>query len=151
MALTYPQPILDIFTGYLIKLSHRRLIIDADFELTQEVTLEYFTDDGEGGFGLPVEESIRLNPNISEEQKARLVNAFSPATRTASTRGFMLDGKTLEVVRPDENGNFPEGAIKENVVWLNVLAEQVPGKKLSEKVKSLLLESMGKMVQRGRI
>jgi hypothetical protein len=63
----------------------------------------------------------------------------------------MVDPATLLQVYPDEAGVYPEGAIAEKQIWLNALASQVPGDKLSEKVKGLLLSSMGKMVERGRI
>jgi hypothetical protein len=63
----------------------------------------------------------------------------------------MVDPATLLQVYPDEAGVFPEGAIAEKQLWLNALAAEVPGDKLSEKVKGLLLDSMGKMIARGRI
>lgn len=148
--LEYPQPIEDLATGYLIKLVHDRLEISHDFELTQTVRLEFYTN-VEGAFGLPVREAIRLNPNLSEDQKARLINIFKPVTRTSSTAGVYVDPLTFEVVMPDEGGNYPEGAIPEKTAWLNVLAEAVPGEKLSDKVKALLLQSMATMVSRGRI
>ena len=150
MTLVYPAPIPDIITGYLIKLSHSRLIIESDFELTQEVKLEYFTND-EGNFGIPVKESVQLNPNLTEDQKRRTIRAFSPTTRTSSTAGIMINPTTGETVDPDELGQYPEGSIPEKQIWLNVLATQVPGDKLSDKVKGLLLESMSKMISRGRI
>jgi len=150
MTLIYPAPIPDIITGYLIKLSHSRLIIESDFELTQEVKLEYFTND-EGNFGIPVKESVQLNPNLTEDQKRRTIRAFSPTTRTSSTAGIMINPTTGETVDPDELGQYPEGSIPEKQIWLNVLATQVPGDKLSDKVKGLLLESMSKMISRGRI
>lgn len=150
MQLSFLNPIQDLATGYLIKVIHHRLIIEADFEMTQEVRLEYFTDD-DGQFGIPVAESLRLNPNLSEDQKARLIQAFRPVTRSASTRGVMIDPVTHEQVFPADSGDYPEGAIPEKLLWLNVLASQVPGDKLSDKVKAMLLDSMGKMVARGRI
>jgi hypothetical protein len=148
--LTYPQPVPDLATGYLIKLSHARLVIGADFELTQEVRLDYYTDDA-GTFGLPVADAINLNPNLTEDQKRRLVQMFKPSTRTSTTAGVMLDPVSLEPVAPDESGSYPAGAFPEKLIWLNALASQVPGEKLSDKVKALLLESMRKMVSRGRI
>jgi hypothetical protein len=124
MKLTYPAPVPDLATGYLIQLSHESLLIDSNFE---------------------------LNPNISPEQTARLIQAFKATTRAASTVGVMVDPATLLQVYPDEAGVFPEGAIAEKQLWLNALAAEVPGDKLSEKVKGLLLDSMGKMIARGRI
>jgi len=150
MTLIYPAPIPDIVTGYLIKMSHSRLIIESDFELTQEVKLEYFVND-EGEFGIPVKESVQLNPNLSEDQKRRLIKAFSPTTRSSSTAGIMINPQNGETVNVDEDGNYPEGSVPEKAIWLNVLATQVPGDKLSDKVKGLLLESMSKMISRGRI
>jgi hypothetical protein len=148
--LIYPAPIPDLATGYLIQLSHESLLIDSNFELTQTVRLDYFTDD-DGALGIPVADALNLNPNISPEQTARLIQAFKSTTRAASTVGVMVDPATLLQVYPDEAGVYPEGAIAEKQIWLNALASQVPGDKLSEKVKGLLLSSMGKMVERGRI
>lgn len=148
--LTFPQPVLDIATGYLIKLTHNRLIISHDFELTQEVRLDYYTND-EGAFGIPVAEAVRLNPNLSEDQKARLIQAFKPVVRSSTTAGVYVDAESQNVVFPNEAGELPAGAIPEKLIWLNALASQVPGEKLSDKVKALLLESMAKMVSRNRI
>lgn len=148
--LTYPQPIEDLATGYLIKLIHEKLEISHDFELTQTVRLEFYTND-EGAFGIPAREAIRLNPNLSEDQKARLLNTFKPVTRTSSTAGVFLDPQTLQPVQPDEGGSYPAEAIPEKAAWLSVLANEVPGEKLSDKVKALLLQSMATMVSRGRI
>lgn len=148
--LTLPQPVQDLATGHLIKLTHERLEISKNFEMTQTVRLEFYTND-EGQFGIPVLESIRLNPNLTDDQKARLSKAFQPVTRTSSTEGVMINPETLEVVLPDNDGNFPTNAIPEKTAWLNILASEVPGDKLSDKVKALLLQSMGLMVSRGRI
>jgi hypothetical protein len=148
--LFYPLPVKDLATGNLIKLVHEKLEITSSFELIQTVRLEFYTDD-EGTFGLPLGEAVRLNPNLSEDQKARLARTFQPVRRVASTEGIYLDPKTLQAVLPDDDGNYPPDAIPEKAAWLSVLAEIVPGKKLSDKVKSLLLESMGKMISRGRI
>jgi len=148
--LFYPAPVKDLATGNLIKLVHEKLEITSSFELIQTVRLEFYTDD-EGTFGIPLAEAVRLNPNLSEDQKARLAQTFKPVRRTASTEGVFVDSTTLETVLPDENGNYPPGAMPEKAAWLNVLAEAVPGEKLSDKVKALLLESMGKMINRGRI
>ena len=148
--LRYPTPVKDLTTGYLIDVTHSRLIIGADFELTQEVRLEYYTDD-DGALGLPIAEAIRLNPNISEDQKRRLTQVFKPVTRTTSTAGYFVDAESLEYVTLDENGDLPANAIPERLLWVNVLAEDVPGEKLSDKVKALLLQSMGQMISRGRI
>lgn len=148
--LEYPQPVQDLGTDYLIKLVHEKLIISHDFELTQTVRLEFYTN-VEGAFGIPVLEAIRINPNLSEDQKTRLLKVFQPVTRTATTAGYYVDPVTLQQVAPDEGGNYPEGAIPEKAAWLNVLAADVPGKKLSDKVKGLLLQSMANMIARGRI
>jgi len=150
MTLTYPAPIPDIVSGYLIKLTHSRLIIEADFELTQEIKLEYFVDD-DGDFGIPVKEFIELNPNLSEDQKKRIINIYRPTTRSSSTAGIMINPQNGETVNVDEDGNYPEGSVPEKAIWLNALASQVPGDKLSDKVKNLLLSSMTKMIERGRI
>lgn len=148
--LTFPQPIPDLSTGYLIKLTHKKLEIDEDFELTQTVKIEFYTD-VEGDYGIPAAESIDLNPNLSFEQKERAKRAVEPTTRTTGTRGFYVDPSTQAIVQVQEDGTYPDGAIPERLLWLNVLAQDVPGDKLSDKVKALLLQSMGKMISRGRI
>jgi hypothetical protein len=148
--LEFPQPIEDLATGYLIKLIHEKLEISRDFELTQTVRLEFYTND-DGAFGIPVSEAIRLNPNLTEDQKARLIQTFRPVTRSSSTAGVFIDPVTLTPVLPNEAGEYPANAIPEKAAWLSVLAEVVPGEKLSDKVKALLLDSMGKMINRGRI
>lgn len=147
--LSLPTPIPDP-SGYLIKLVHEQLIISHDFELTQKVRQVYYTNDN-GDFGIPLIESIRVNPNLTDEQKARLSQVFKDQIRTVSTAGFMINPNTGEIVEPNESGLYPEGSIPEKEMWLNVLAEQIPGEKLSEKVQALILQSMQTMAQRNRI
>lgn len=147
--ITLPTPILDP-TGHLIQLQHSKLIIEADLELTQEVRLVYYTN-VDGDFGIPLLQSIDLNPNLTQDQKERQKRVFQPQTRTVSTRGYKVDPHTGEIVQPNESGEWPEGAIDEKLIWINILANQVPGEKLSDKVFALIIQSMGKMVERNRI
>lgn len=148
--LAFPTPILDTTSGHLIQLQHHRLIIEADFELTQEVKQVYFTND-DGEFGIPLLQSISINPNLTPEQKTRQLRSFQTQIRTVSTRGYKVNPMTGEIVEPDENGEYPEGSVDEKMIWTSVLASQVPGETLNEKVQALMLQSMGKMVERGRI
>lgn len=143
-------PILDPISGHLIQLQHHRLIVEHDMELTQEVRQVFYTND-DGEFGIPLLESIDLNPNLTDEQKNRQKQVFKPVIRTVSTRGFMVDPVTQEIVQPNESGEYPEGSIPERLIWASVLASEVPGLSMSEKVSALLLQSMGKMVERNRI
>lgn len=147
--LSLPTPIPDP-SGYLIKLVHEQLVISHDFELTQKVRQVYYTNDN-GDFGIPLKDSINLNPNLSPEQKVRQLQVFKDQIRTVSTAGYMVNPSTGEIVELNESGLYPEGSIPEREIWLNVLAEQVPGEKLSEKVQALMIQSMQKMADRNRI
>lgn len=143
-------PILDQLSGHLIRLSHHRLIVEPDLELTQEVTQEYFTNE-DGQFGIPLLEAIGLNSNLTPEQKDRQRAIYQTRTRSVSTRGYKVDPVTQEVLQPDESGQYPEGAIDEKLIWISVLASQIPGDTISEKVFALIVQSMAKMAQRNRI
>ena len=148
--ISLPTPILDPISGHLIKLVHHRLIIEPDFELTQEVRQEYWTNvDGE--FGIPLLEAITLNPNLTEEQKARQSRVFAPSIRTATTRGHKINPATGELVYPDESGQWPEGAVDEKMMWISVQASDAPGNTLSEKISAMLIHSMQKMAERNRV
>ena len=52
-ALAYPTPIPDPISLFLLKVVHEKLVIEADFELSQTVRVEFYTDD-QGAFGIPV-------------------------------------------------------------------------------------------------
>lgn len=143
-------PILCPISGHLIQLQHHKLIIESDLELTQEVRQVYYTNQ-EGEFGIPLMESISLNPNLTEEQKARQIQVFKPVIRTVTTRGDMIDPVTTEIVFPDETGEYPKGTIPERMMWLSVLAAEVPGDTLSSKVIALIVMSMSKMAERNKI
>ena len=149
MKLSFPTPIPDPASDYLIVMSHESLTISHDFELTQKVRMEYYTKDGDE-LGIPLLESIRINPNLTDDQKARMSNQWKPFFRQVSTAGFFVDMTTLELVDV-EGGIPPENAMPEKMLWMNVLASQVPGEKLSEKIQALMIQSMGKMVERKRI
>jgi len=148
--LTYPLPILDPSSGYLLQMSMEKFSIDADFEMTQTVKMTFWTND-EGTFGIPLSESINLDPNLSDEQKARLLKQYQPFFRTASTRSVKVDAVTQLPVSPDEEGNYPEGSIDERMLWMSVQADQVPGKLVAEKVFAMLTQSMSSMISRKRI
>jgi hypothetical protein len=148
MKLTYPLPIPDPSSPYLILMSHESLLITQDFELTQKVRMEYYTKDGEE-LGIPLLDSIQLDPNLTNDQKGRMINQWKPFFREVSTRGFFVDMTTLELVEA-EGGIPPENAMPEKMLWVNVLADQVPGDKLSDKIKAMLIQSMSKMVNRKR-
>ena len=73
MKLSFPSPIPDPSSDYLIVMSHESLTISHDFELIQKVRMEYYTKDGEE-LGIPLLESIRIIPNLTNDQKARMSN-----------------------------------------------------------------------------
>lgn len=148
--LTYPLPIPDLASGHLLQMSLEKFTIDSDFEMSQTVRMTFWTN-VEGQFGIPLSDSISLDPNLSEEQKARLLKQYQPFFRTASTRGIKVDPKTQLPVSPDENGQYPEGSIDERMLWMSVMAKDVPGELVSAKVFAMLTQSMANMVQRKRI
>jgi hypothetical protein len=149
MKLTYPLPIPDPSSSYLIMMSHESLLITQDFELTQKVRMEYYTKDGEE-LGIPLLDSLQLDPNLTEEQKGRMLNQWKPFFREVSTRGYFVDMTTLELVEA-EGGIPPENSMPEKMLWINVLSADVPGEKLSEQIKNMLMQSMSKMIARKRI
>jgi len=150
MTLSYPLPIPDSLSNHLIKLVHHSLIIEKDFELTQVVEMVFYTNDN-GDFGIPVLDSINLNPNLTPEQKARQLEVFRTRTRTVGTRGDYINPVTQQIVQRGSDGELPEGAIPEKFLWLNVNASDVKGNKLSDKVMALLLSSMKKMTDDSKI
>ncbi|TDB64392.1 hypothetical protein [Arundinibacter roseus] len=133
-----------------MKMVHEALVIEHDLELSQTVRIEYWTDDN-GAFGVPIAEYFDANETLSTEQKARSKAQYSPFTRTASTRGYMINPATGDIVQPDEAGNYPEGSVPERMAWLSVLAENVPGDALSDKVIALIVQSMGTMAANKRL
>lgn len=146
--ITLPTPIPDP-SGHLIQLIHEKFELNANLEMTQTVRLRFWTNDN-GDFGIPLIESINLNPNFTEDQKARLRRQWTDQFRTATTEGNWVDQNGV-LVFPDENGNFPEGSMPERLLWIGVPAAMVPGENVSDKVIAMLIESMAKMVQNGRI
>lgn len=148
--LTYPAPIPDLASGHLLQMSLEKFSIDADFEMTQTVRMTFWTNDN-GAFGIPLSDSISLDPNLSEEQRARLLKQYQPFFRTASTRSVKVDPLTQLPVFPDENGLYPEGSIDERMLWMSVLAANVPGDLVADKVFAMLTQSMGNMIERKRI
>jgi hypothetical protein len=111
--------------------------------------MEYYTKDGEE-LGIPLLDSIQLDPNLTDDQKGRMLNQWKPFFREVSTRGYFVDMTTLELV-DSEGGIAPENSMPEKMLWINVLSADVPGEKLSEQIKNMLLESMSKMIARKRI
>tara|TARA_R110000822_G_scaffold121336_3_gene255096 strand:- start:165 stop:614 length:450 start_codon:yes stop_codon:yes gene_type:complete len=149
MKLSFPLPIPDPSSPYLILMSHESLLITQDFEMTQKVRMEYYTKDGEE-LGIPLLDSIQLDPNLTADQKGRMLNQWKPFFREVSTRGFFVDMTTLELVA-SEGGIPPENSMPEKMLWINVLSADVPGEKLSEQIKNMLMQSMSKMIARKRI
>lgn len=148
--LTFPQPIEDPASGHLLQMSMESFSIDHDFEMTLKVRMTFWTNDN-GSFGIPLSESIRLDPNLSEDQKARMVRQYQPFFRTASTWGVKIDPRTQLPVSPNEDGQYPEGSIDEKRLWMSVLAKDVLGELVVEKVFAMLTQSMSKMIERKRI
>jgi hypothetical protein len=149
MKLSFPTPIPDPSSDYLILMSHESLLITQDFEMTQKVRMEYYTKDGEE-LGIPLLDSIQLDPNLTDDQKGRMLNQWKPFFREVSTRGYFVDMTTLELVEA-EGGIPPENSMPEKMLWINVLSADVPGEKLSEQIKNMLMQSMSKMIARKRI
>lgn len=148
--LTFPSPIQDPASGHLLQMSMEKFSIDADFEMSLTVRMEFWTNDG-GAFGIPLADSISLNPNLSEEQKARLLRQYQPFTRTAATRSVKVSPVTQLPVFPDVNGLYPTGSIDERMLWMSVKAADVPGLLVADKVFAMLTQSMGNMISRKRI
>jgi hypothetical protein len=80
-----------------------------------------------------------------------MLKQYQPFFRTATTKGVKIDPHTQLPVSPDENGPFPEGSIDEKMIWMSVLANQVPGYLVADKVFAMLIQSMSKMIERRRI
>ena len=148
--LTYPLPIPDPASGHLLQMSMEKFSLDADFEMSQTVRMEFWTN-VDGAFGIPLADHIALDPNLSEEQKARLTRQYQSFTRTASTRGVKVDPQTQLQVFPDEEGIYPANAIDEKMLWMSLMAKDVPGESVANKVFAMLVGSMGKMIDRKRI
>lgn len=150
--LEYPEPIPDPYSSFVLKVIQHELVIERDGNMTQTVEVQFFTSDGAGGFGLSAADYFDADPELSDDQRVRLKDQYKPRTRTASTRGYMIDPLTGEIVPPDETGEYPEGSVEEKMAWLTVNAADVPtGDHLSEKVFGLVLQSIGTMKERKRL
>lgn len=148
--LFYPLPIPDPASGHLLQMSMESFSIDANFDMSMTVRMTFWTNDN-GTFGIPLIESIEIDPNLSKEQKARLKEQYKPFFRPASTRGVMIDPATQIPVSPNDEGIYPENAIPEKMLWMSVKASDVPGELVADKVFAMLTQSMGNMVERKRI
>jgi hypothetical protein len=177
MKLINPTPINDMASGYLIQMSHKKLIIDPDFEMTQEVSCEYYTNNN-GEFGIPLIQHFNSDTNLTPDQRRRLVTTYKGFERSYSTRGNKINPLNGEIAQVNEAGIFPkvdpvtndfvypifdeesetwvypEGLIDlidEKMMWLGTLASDVPNDTMGEKVQAMLVHSMNKMVERNRI
>lgn len=126
------------------------LHISPDRELTFTIIVEFWTN-ADGQFGVPLLEHFAADAALSPEQKARLAIQFASYTRTSSTRGYKVDPVSHAIVEPSPEGTFPQGAIDEKEVWLAYPASEIPGELFSEKYNSLLLKSMGDMIENKRV
>ena len=150
--LEYPEPIPDPYSTFVLKIIQHSLLIERDGNMTQVVEVQFYTSDGAGGFGQSAADYFDADETLSEDQRRRLKRQYEPYTRSVSTRGYMIDPLTGEIVPPDEMGEYPEGSVEEKMAWLTVNAADVPtGDHLSEKVFGLVLQSIGTMKERKRL
>jgi hypothetical protein len=126
-------------------MKHRALIIDSDLEMTASVFLEYWTDEN-GQFGQPVLEMIQNDPTLSQRQKDADLEICKTLVFSSSTRGSMVVPGTGELVRPDENGKFPEGLITQLEYWQSLAASDIPGETLAQKVYAALIKNMEEII-----
>lgn len=139
--LTLPIKIQDRNSSFLIQVRHSKLTIDEDLEMTVTVKLVFYTNEN-GDFGRPLLDVIREDENLTESQKRNDSERFKTVEFISSTRGTMVNPETGESIKPDENGNFPEGSITQLQFWQNVHAEEFPGELLSEKVYAAIIKNM---------
>lgn len=140
--LAHPFKIQHRHSDYLIKLVHHKLEIDADLEMRAHIRIEFWTKDAEGEFDEPLLEVIANDPNLSDNQKRNDMELFRTRQWSSSTRGSRVLPETGELVHPDENGNYPAGAITQLQYWQSLPAAAFPGETLAEKVYSALLVNM---------
>ena len=148
LPITLNTPISDP-SGHLIQMQLEEFIMDRNADLTLKIRLVYFTND-EGSFGIPLKESITLNPNLSTDQKNRQLELWKDQIKTATTKDVYVDNEG-EIVFRDENGDYPEGSFPEKMMWLSVLKADVPGDTVAQAVFGLIQHSMGQMVAKNRI
>jgi hypothetical protein len=55
--LTFPQPIPDPASGYLLQMSMESFSIDVNFDMSMTVKMTFWKND-EGAFGIPLSKSI---------------------------------------------------------------------------------------------
>lgn len=150
--LEYPEPIPDPYSTFVLKIIQHSLLIERDGNMTQTVEVQFYTSDGNGGFGVPASEYFDADATLSEDERIRLKKQYASFQRTASTRGYKIDPTTGDIVPPNEEGTYPEGVVDEKMAWLTVLADDVPtGTHISEKVFGLDLQSIGTMKERKRL
>lgn len=129
-------------SDYLIKLVHQKLEIDSDLEMRAYIRLEFWTKDEDGEFDQPLLQVIGDNPDLSASQKKNDMELFKTRIWSSTTRGSMVLPATGELVYPDENGEYPEGAVSQLQYWQSIPASAFPGDTLAEKVYSALLVNM---------
>ena len=115
--LAYPQPVADPISIFLMRVVHEKLVVEHDFELSQTVLVEFYTNN-DGALGVPVAEYFDADTSLSTEQRERLKRQYASYTRTTGTRGYMIDPTTHEIVPPSEDGTYPEGSVPEKMMWL---------------------------------
>ncbi len=140
--LPHPQKIRHRHSDYLIKLVHHKLEIEADLEMRATIRLEFWTKDGNGDFDQPVLEVIANDESLSANQKRNDMDTFRTRIWSSTTRGSMVMPATGELVFPDENGAYPEGAVTQLQYWQSIPVEAFPGSTLAEKVYAALLVNM---------
>jgi hypothetical protein len=149
LPITLPTPIPDPKSGHLIQLQLEDFHMDRTGDLTLKIRLIHFTNE-DGNFGIPLRDSIMLDPNLSDLQKSRQTKHWEDQFTTVTTKDVQVD-QTGEVVFRDEHGNYPEGSFAEKYLWQSVLKADVPGDTVAETVFALIIQSMGQMVERNRI
>lgn len=144
--LTFPELVPDPVTNQFIRLEFEDLHIHKDFELTLTLKQVFVNQEN-----IPLLETIKVGKDLSEDQINRLQALYRSQTKTVSTRGSRIDPQTGEYVYLGENGDWPDGSINENQLWIGTEADRVPGKTTFQKVANMILEAMKNMTIRKRI
>ncbi|QHV96306.1 hypothetical protein [Spirosoma endbachense] len=114
-----PNPLITIPHTRTAKLVESR--DEEDLHKLVTIRIVYYDLDG-----VPMLESIRNNEALSVDAKTYQSTLFaSYQLAPKSTRGSYMMPSTLEIVYPDESGNYPEGAIPEILLYQNVTDAQV--------------------------
>ena len=118
-------PIFDTRVGKWVVAKHKRVIIDEDLEMLQEIKCHYYENDN-GVIGEPTLEHISALV-VPETEKSRLIAMYQDFKFSRSTRGrfVTLTGKPIKITDPQTGEllpNLTEGVdyISERTMWQNI-------------------------------